>query len=48
MVDDLKVYRNAITEKEITRPNLGGGGTGRRNCDRACGFLYISIHSMPE
>ena len=28
MVDDLKVYRNAITEKEIARPNLGGGSTG--------------------
>ncbi|MDE5883080.1 MAG: LamG domain-containing protein [Muribaculaceae bacterium] len=28
LLDDLKVYRNVITEKEIKRPNLGGGGTG--------------------
>lgn len=28
LVDDLKLYRNTITAKEISRPNLGGGGTG--------------------
>ncbi len=27
-IDDLKIYRNAITDKEIARPNLGGGGSG--------------------
>jgi len=26
LIDDLKVYRNRITEKEVKRPNLGGGG----------------------
>lgn len=26
-VDDLKIYRNTITEKETTRPALGGGGS---------------------
>lgn len=25
LVDDLKIYRNALTEKETTRPSLGGG-----------------------
>lgn len=25
MIDDLKMYRNVITDKEIARPNLGGG-----------------------
>lgn len=28
LIDDLKVYRNAITAKETARPNLGGGGGG--------------------
>ena len=28
MIDDLKVYRNTITAKEISRPNLGSGGQG--------------------
>ncbi len=28
MIDDLKIYRNQITEKEIARPNLGGGSSG--------------------
>lgn len=26
MIDDLKLYRNALTNKEIARPNKGGGG----------------------
>lgn len=26
MIDDLKVYRNEITAKEIKRPSIGGGG----------------------
>lgn len=28
LIDDLKVYRNTITAKEIARPKLGGGGSG--------------------
>lgn len=28
MIDDLKVYRNRLTAKETTRPNLGGGSAG--------------------
>lgn len=27
LIDDLKVYRNKITEKETKRPNLGGGSS---------------------
>ncbi len=27
-IDDLKIYRNQISEKEIARPNMGGGSTG--------------------
>ncbi len=33
MVDDLKVYRNAITEKEIARPNIGGGSSSEPEID---------------
>ncbi len=28
LIDDLTVYRNAITAKEAARPNIGGGGAG--------------------
>lgn len=28
LIDDLKVYRNVLSSKELARPNLGGGGTG--------------------
>lgn len=27
-VDDIKIYRNQITDKEIARPNMSGGGSG--------------------
>lgn len=32
-VDDLKTFRNMITEKETKRPNLGGGGGGNTGPD---------------
>lgn len=32
-VDDIKIYRNSITEKEIARPNLGGGNGGGDDVD---------------
>lgn len=28
LIDDLKVYRNKITDKEVKRPSIGGGGGG--------------------
>lgn len=32
-IDDLKIYRNSLTEKETARPNIGGGGSGTTGPD---------------
>lgn len=32
-LDDLKIYRNSITDKEIARPNIGSGGGGNQGGD---------------
>ncbi len=40
LVDDLKIYRNALTGKEIARPNLGGG-EGPSGGDDLSSFEYV-------